>query len=186
MAFRTLIDGYNLLFEAGFGGRGRGPRWLEKARQTMLQHLAKHVAAEQHCRTLIVFDASGPAQGTYLKPDQVDINHTPSASGLQVVYAGSHEEADDLMERLIRQHSAPKSLTVVSSDHRIHRAALARRCTVLDSTKFLDLIESSTIKAPPQKTEPESPDREPPLDPHEVEHWLREFQVDSKSRDFNQ
>jgi hypothetical protein len=38
---------------------------------------------------------------------------------------------------LIRKHSSPRALTVVSSDHRLHRAARRRRATPIDSDRWV-------------------------------------------------
>ena len=46
--------------------------------------------------------------------------------GLTVRFAVRYEEADRLIEELIRADSAPRRLVVVSSDHRLQRAARRR------------------------------------------------------------
>ena len=53
--------------------------------------------------------------------------------GITVRFAAQYEEADELIEELIRADSAPRRLVVVSSDHRIQRAARRRRAKAVDS-----------------------------------------------------
>ena len=52
-----------------------------------------------------------------------------------------YEDADSLIEELIQKNSTPKNLTVVSSDHRLHRAALRRKATPIDSDVWFDELE---------------------------------------------
>jgi uncharacterized protein len=176
MAFRILIDGYNLLFEAGFEGRGRGPGWLDRARKRLIKFLESKLPTADASKTLIVFDASGPAQGTLLDLADIAINNPPTDGGIQVVFADPSEEADDLLERLIRQHSAPKSLTVVSSDHRILKRAIARRCNAMDSSAFLTLLENGNLVESAGDGE-DPPPNEAILDQNEVQRWLSEFGI---------
>ena len=49
------------------------------------------------------------------------------------MFASQDEDADTVIERLVAADSAPKRLTVVSSDHRLQRAAHRRKATAVDS-----------------------------------------------------
>jgi uncharacterized protein len=160
---KLLIDGYNLLFESDLVGRGRGPHWLPKARERMLKTLNQHLEQALLTETLIVFDAPkvGPAPDPMVQP-----------SGLKVVYAVDHEEADDLLEKIIRNHPTPKLLTVISSDQRIRRAARTRRACSVGSQDFLD----SLSKLPRQiALEPIGKPASPSLSESEVAYWLEKF-----------
>ncbi len=53
--------------------------------------------------------------------------------GLTVRFAAKSGSADELIEELIRADSAPRRLMVVSSDHRLQRAARRRKATAIDS-----------------------------------------------------
>ena len=68
-------------------------------------------------RTCVVFDATDPPRD---RPHRFDIDH------MSVRFAVDYAEADDLLEEIIAQHSAPKQLAVVSSDRRIQVAASRR------------------------------------------------------------
>ncbi len=118
-----LIDGYNLLHATGIVGRGIGPGGLERSRLALVNFLAESIDPAELPHTTIVFDAR---QTTGLP--QV-IEHR----GVRVRFAVQHDAADDLIEELIRADSAPRRLVVVSSDHRLQRAARRRRAKAIDS-----------------------------------------------------
>src|SRR5687768_14469814 len=105
-----IIDGYNLMHAAGLLGRRHGPGVLEKARLTLLNVLAESLDPADVPRTTVVFDAKHAPPGV----EPTHVHH-----GLTVRFAAEHEEADELIEELIRTDSAPRRLTVVSSDHRV-------------------------------------------------------------------
>src|SRR5690242_13106530 len=117
----VLIDGYNLLYALGWvRGRRGGPAALEKARRHLLGLLSGAYGAEAATVT-VVFDAAKAPAG---------VADSEIYQGVHVRYAVRHEQADDLIEEVIRQDSAPRQLTVVSDDHRLQRAARRRRCVV--------------------------------------------------------
>lgn len=163
-----LIDGYNLLHAAGLMGRRLGPGGLERARAGLLSLLAASLTPEEIPRTIVVFDA-GP-ESPRDRPRQ-ELLH-----GIQVRYSQLGEEADDELERLIAADSAPRQLTVVSGDHRLHRAARRRRARAVDSEAWLAELQSRRNTQPPVTSNPAKPTG--PLSPDEVETWLREFGVE--------
>ena len=79
----------------------------------------------------------------------------------------------DLIESLIRGHSAPKRLTVVSNDHRIQHAARRRECVVLGCEAYLEWLDRhrrrSNISDKKSDAKPHN------LSIEEAQHWLREF-----------
>ena len=183
MTIQTLIDGYNLLFTAGFEGRSRQRGWLQRARQRLIQHLESHVPPELHSRTLVVFDVSVDVLKSRdqllddIQPSERRSN-SQTHSGIQVTFAFDYDEADDMIESLIRKHSAPKNLTVVSSDHRIRKCALARRAISIDSDEYLNQLEKPS--APQDLRSDEEFDRDSEkLSESEVREWLREFGEDT-------
>jgi hypothetical protein len=80
--------------------------------------------AAELAATTVVFDARGAPPGL---PRVLD-HH-----GLAVRFAVRYESADTLIEELIQADSTPRRLTVVSSDHRIQRAARRRKAKAVDS-----------------------------------------------------
>ena len=119
-----LIDGYNLLNVAGVPVPIRGRANLEKARLALLNFLAESLDPDAVPQTVVVFDAHDPPPGL-----PREMRH----KGLLVRFAPRDEDADTLIEELIREDNSPRRLTVVSSDHRIQRAAKRRRARAVDS-----------------------------------------------------
>lgn len=173
--YQTLIDGYNLLFTAGLEGRSRGKGWLAQARQRLVSYLETHLPVDEHPRTLVVFDVSVDVlKARDRELEEVRGSATSVGSGIQVAFAFDFEEADDMLESLIRKHSSPKSLTVVSSDHRIRKCALARRATSIGSDDFLNRLERPLLRSE-AIAEEDAARADVKLSDSEVQEWLREF-----------
>ncbi|MCA9125426.1 MAG: NYN domain-containing protein [Planctomycetales bacterium] len=163
---RLLIDGYNLLFQSNLVGKGRGPKWLDVARARLITFLEQHLTPDICKTTQVVFDASssgGRLQGSF------------SSAGIEITFANEHPEADDLLEYIIRRHSHPKNLRVVSSDQRIRRCARARRAESVDSESFIRQLESQP-QGSARNAGLEQLSEEPQLSNTEVDYWLREFE----------
>lgn len=167
---KTLIDGYNLLFQSHLVGTGRGRDWLSAARQRLINLLQQRLTLDELKTTQIVFDA--PRVGPAPEPDNC-------SSGLCIAYAVDHAEADDLLEHIIRQHPSPKLLTVVSSDLRIRRCARSRRANSLGADQFLEQLErrpQSPATEPADTTTSDTNASEKQLlSEPEVAFWLKEF-----------
>lgn len=170
-SIRLLIDGYNLLFQSEWVGRGRAQGWLPRSRERLLKALADQLDGEDQSRTTVVFDAAKFGE----TPADFNFNH------IDVRFAKEHDEADDLLELLIRQAPQPKLLNVVSSDLRIRRCATARRAHSIDSENFLRQVEAGRVGLlfkssgfkEADSPEPETPEKE--LGTNDVDFWLREF-----------
>jgi predicted RNA-binding protein with PIN domain len=161
----VLIDGYNLLHVTGLFGRGpRGS--LEASRNALLGFLAAALQPNERALTTVVFDAAEAPPGL---PDRYSIH------GIAVHYARDYESADDLLEVLIAAHHSPRKLTVVSSDHRVQRAAKKRRATAVDSHVWYHTAAERLKKG--SKGVRELPEVKPdaPLTPGEVAAWVRFF-----------
>lgn len=160
---RLLIDGYNLMHAAGIIGRGVGPGGLERSRLALLNFVAESLDEDQRAAATVVFDARGAPRG--LPPTLVH-------RGVTVRFAAGYEEADELIEELIRAESAPRRLTVVSADHRLQRAARRRRATAIDSEQwYADVLRRREQR--PRVVPPAKPDQPPTAG--EVEFWLAQF-----------
>lgn len=118
-----LIDGYNLLHAAGIFPKS-GPPTLERARNALLDFLVESLPPKELARTTIVFDASHAPPGL---PHELD-HH-----GLSVRFAPRGSSADELLEELIAAQPDARHLLVVSSDHRVQRAARQRGANYVDS-----------------------------------------------------
>jgi len=159
-----LIDGYNLLHASGILGRGRGRGSLERSREALLNVLAESLPAREVSRTVVVFDAHDPPWGLSRQADH---------RGLTIYFASRHADADTMIEELIKAHSAPRKLVVVSSDHRIQRAAKRRRATAIDSDRWFG--ELMRARQMPATSNDESKKPEGPFSPGEVDYWLSQF-----------
>lgn len=167
---KLLIDGYNVLFQSQLVGRGRGGNWLPAARQRLLQLLTSRLTQVELATTQLIYDAPQFGQAP---PETI------LTSGMLVCYAVDHEEADDLLEKIVRTHPTPKLLSVVSSDQRIRRCARARRARSIDAQLFLDQLERRP--AQPRQPSPAGVEETGDLSQAEVEYWLHEFQIGDKS-----
>ena len=107
-----------VLLKAGVLCGSVGPRGLEKARLRLLG-LLHGTFAEESSTVTVVFDAAAAPPGVAPETDH---------KGIHVIFAVGKQEADDVIERLIRRSSAPKSLHVISDDHRVQQAARRRHC----------------------------------------------------------
>jgi hypothetical protein len=137
-----------------------GPHGLEKARRALLGRLAGSGGA---AAVTVVFDAGQAPPGAEVEQDH---------QGVRVLFA-RQREADDVIEELIAQDSAPHGLTVVSDDRRVRRAARRRHCPVLGC---LDYVEQLGRPAPPPAAPPDDAPAKPQgVSREEAQHWLREF-----------
>jgi uncharacterized protein len=168
-----LIDGYNLIYAAGIVGRGTGPGSLQRSRLALLNFLAESLDPRELPHTTIVFDSHDAPWGL---PQQVEHR------GMTVHFAKQYEEADDLIEELIRIDSAPRRLVVVSSDHRIQRAARRRKAKAIDSDAwYAELVRARRER---QETLPNATARPVvPLLEEDVNYWLRQFGGESAFAD---
>jgi hypothetical protein len=127
-----LVDGYNLMHAVGLFQRRYGPGEFAKWRNRFLHYLSQHLTPRERERTTVVFDA--PATGKS-GPQRVE------SHGLQVIYAQTDLDADDVLEELVAGHSAPRQVLLVSSDHRLQKAVRRRRGKSIDSEDFALRLE---------------------------------------------
>lgn len=156
-----LIDGYNLMYAMGILPKQMGPRGLERARLAFLGFVKGAHGAEAD-RVTVVFDARrAPA----------DVPRVTHHQGVEVRFAVKEGEADELIEQLIAEASAPRRLTVVSDDHRIQKAARRRRCPVLGCEEYLDRREKRRRRPVP----PSDALAKPAPSREETQRWCAEF-----------
>lgn len=160
-----LIDGYNLVHVAGILGHGVGPGSLQRSRLALLNFLAESLDPGELRHTTVVFDSHDAPWGL---PQQVEHR------GITVRFATQYEEADDLIEELIRADSAPRRLVVVSSDHRLQRAARRRRAKAVDSDVWYAGLVRARQEHPAASTDASAAPAVPLLQ-EDVNYWLRQF-----------
>lgn len=171
---QLLIDGYNLMFQSIASKQGmNGANALREARGRLIELIIGLIDVPMRSQTMIVFDAKDAPKGL---PDQYQ------QQGMQIVFARDWDSADELIQTEIRKHPTPKKLTVVSSDHAIHRKAKARGATVLDCEDWIDrqidaqqakLRENNAADAHDEAETHDARHRE--LSDDEKKKWLNEF-----------
>ena len=156
-----LIDGYNLLHvTALFGRAGSG---LQGSREALLRFLKAALDEAERAQTTVVFDAAAAPAG---------LPRTVEYAGMTVRYSSEYPDADALIEELIAQHHVPRSLLVVSSDHRLQRAARRRRARFVDSDAWF--AEAARRRASGRR-QPRGAAK-PELSQGEIQYWTKEFQ----------
>jgi len=153
----VIIDGHNLLHS------------IQKVSEDF-----ESVSDVQLCRTVgrylkltnekgeIIFDGTGPR----------DKSGFDNISNLEVSFAGLGSDADTVIEDKIKANTAPRRLTVVSSDRRLRDAARARKATVVKSPVFWNSLRKQLSR---RKTIKEPVEKHRGLTEGETEQWLKFF-----------
>ncbi|UCG56023.1 MAG: NYN domain-containing protein [Phycisphaerales bacterium] len=152
-----IIDGHNLLHS------------IRKADEKF-----EPVSDVQLCRSVgmylkligengeIVFDGTGP-------PDKRGFAAT---GNVEVLFAGGGSDTDTVIEDKIAVSTAPKSLSIVSSDRRLRRAALRRRATAIKSEDFWRDVQKQLSR---KRRAKEPPAKQHGLTESETDRWLEHF-----------
>lgn len=160
-----LIDGYNLLHVSGIFGKGTALTELHRSREALLAFLASSIEPAERVQTTIVFDAAGAPPG---------LPQSFACDGIMVQFARDPGNADALLEDLIAAHDTPRTLVVVSSDHRVQRTARRRRAKAIDSDRWwADLCAQRRRKGAELPTPPQKPTGN--LSTGEVDYWVSQF-----------
>jgi len=159
---QLLIDGYNLLFASDVFASSAGPPTLERTRNALLQFLADALHDKLRGRTTVVFDATQAPPG---------LPHESQFAGMQVLFSRRGQEADAMLEDLIEAEKSPRELLVVSSDHRVQRAARQRGAKYVDSEAWIRELEQA--RHPTDESSPIKPEIKE--NSAELQKWLREF-----------
>jgi predicted RNA-binding protein with PIN domain len=146
MATRLLIDGYNLLFASEVFASPEGPPTLHRTREALLDFIAQSIDGRLKKHTTVVFDATQAPSG---------LPHELSHAGLSVLFSRRGQDADALLEDLITAERSPRELLVVSSDHRVQRAARQRGAKFVDSEEWLRT--ATAAKSEPKASATEKP-----------------------------
>ena len=110
----------------------------------------------------IIFDGTGPR----------DKSGFDNISNLEVFFAGLGTDTDTVIEDKIGANTAPKRLTIVSSDRRLRKAARTRKATSLKSDVFWNNIHKQLSRKRPEK-EPQA--KRQGLTDGETKQWLEFF-----------
>jgi len=164
-----LIDGYNLWWNTGEFGPDNDDGTLQGARDSLTNWLITTLPANLRKKTVLVFDAKNPPPNRGFLFDR---------SGITIHFAVGYPDADTLMEEYIRLHHAPRNLTVVTSDHRIQRAAKRKRATAMDADRWARQIQYQFQATDGKQADKAKPN--PALSDHEVIGWMKGFGIDSQ------
>lgn len=128
MPVELLIDGYNLLHNAGLGHGKLRAGEFERARDRLLRRLSSHLSEAERAQTTIIFDAQYAEHA-----DRRPLN----LYGMTVIFSPRGRQADDLIEILLAAHRTPRQVLVISSDCRLQRAARHAHAEFMSSDSFL-------------------------------------------------
>jgi predicted RNA-binding protein with PIN domain len=95
---------------------------------------------------------------------------------VEVVFSGVHKDSDAIIEEKIRANTAPRRLTVVSSDRRLRKAAAMRKATAVKSEDFWEEVRKELQRRKPRKKEPQA--KREGLTEGETEQWMDLFGLD--------
>jgi len=110
----------------------------------------------------IIFDGTGP-------PDKSGFD---KISNLEVSFAGLGTDTDTVIEDKISASTAPKGLTIISSDRRLRSAARTKRATSIKSDVFWNDVQKQLNRKRPIK---EPTEKRQGLNEGETEQWLEFF-----------
>ncbi len=159
-----IIDGYNLLHATDIFGAEPGN--FQQSREALLAFLGAALEVKERRETVIVFDAAQAPPG---------LPGTVTYEQIIVRYARNYPDADALIEELIERHPAARSLLVVSSDHRVQRAARRGGAKWIDSQLWYSDLWKRRVQARQQqmKSLPEKPIGA--LSPQDIAYWVQQF-----------
>ncbi|MFN9248843.1 MAG: NYN domain-containing protein [Planctomycetota bacterium] len=169
-----IIDGYNLLHTLGTRRSLGGPGNLQRAREELAGRIAARLDPEQRARTTIVFDANSETRDL---PAVIDVQ------GIRVEFAHGIVDADSKIELMLKQHSTPRSVVVVSNDRRVRQAAERRRARAVDCESWFDslgLDRSEQDRGPVLSEAGEEVKDNPEMSAAEREVWMQLFQGAAK------
>jgi predicted RNA-binding protein with PIN domain len=123
---KLIIDGYNLLKKIL-----KLQHISLEMRDNFLKRLGVY-AQKKAVQILIVFDGG-----------DVSFNYSERVYGIEVIYSGFIDSADDVIMRYIESYCNQEELVAVSSDRQIVDLAASCRIGILKSEEFYDLLQTS-------------------------------------------
>jgi hypothetical protein len=154
-----LIDGHNLLYAVKAMTEG------QVLSEVQLCSLISGYLRQTKQRGEVIFDGRGP----------LDKSGLAGTANLEVSFSGSATDADSVIESRIRESTAPKRLTVVSNDHRLIKAAKARKAVILTADDFWEQVFKNLTR---KRREPEPQAKRTGITEGETEFWLKFFKLD--------
>lgn len=152
-----IIDGHNLLHTIR-----KTDEELQSISDIQLCHVISRYLKLVGEKAEIVFDGTGPQ----------DKSVFDNISNLEVLFAGRATDADTVIEHKIRSNTAPKRLTIVSSDRRLRKATQTRKAKTLKSEAFWVGLQKEFSR----KKRPKEPaEKRQGLSESETGQWMQFF-----------
>ncbi|MFZ2146217.1 MAG: NYN domain-containing protein [Sedimentisphaerales bacterium] len=152
-----IIDGHNLLYSIHKEGPDSGP-----ISDVGLCRIIGRYLKLTGQKGAIIFDGTGPR----------DKGGFDNISNLEVFFVGLDTDADTVIENKIGANTAPRRLTVVSSDRRLRKAARAKKAISVKSEVFWNDIQKQLSRKRPEK---EPLVKQQGLTDSETTQWLEFF-----------
>jgi len=152
-----IIDGHNLLHSIHKEDPHSGP-----IRDVQLCWIVGRYLKQISQTGEIIFDGTGPR----------DKSGFDNISNLEVFFAGLGTDADTVIEDKIVVNTAPRRLTIVSSDRRLRKAARARKAISVKSDVFWNNIQKQLSR---KKTAKEPAAKRRGISDGETKQWLEYF-----------
>ncbi len=152
---RYLIDGHNLI------GQLPDLSLADPDDEAKLVLKLVEFAAGRKVRIVVIFDHGLPAGRSAL-----------SRGPVEVVFAGSHTNADRVLRERLIAEKQPAQLILVSNDHEVIAAAKARKIV---TTRSSDFARQMAMRAPTPQRRNARPAEDPKLSADEVDEWLKLF-----------
>jgi predicted RNA-binding protein with PIN domain len=155
----VIIDGHNLLWAI------RNTEDGISITDAMLCRILDSYFGLVSEKAEIIFDGTGPRNKTEFN----------NIRNLEVTFSGRAIDCDSVIEQRILASTAPKLLTVVSSDRRLRNAAAARKAAAVKSEDFWKNVEKQLSR---QRKNKEPAAKRAGLTESETELWLKTFDLD--------
>jgi len=163
-----VIDGYNLIQAA--------PELFQKMAtlENRREHLLKLLISTpqiKKSRVTVVFDGKSPVG----KPAKYNIQ------GIGVIFSGDQQEADQIIQQIIRTRASSQKLVIISSDHEIVNTARDHHAQSQTAREFWQKIRKKSIS--PKQRQKSALTTQSELSDREVQEWLNIFQRKQPSDD---
>jgi len=152
-----IIDGHNLLYSIQKADEGS-----ESISDVQLCRIVGRYLKLIGEKGEIIFDGTGPR----------DKSGFDNISNLEVFFSGLGTDTDTIIEDKIRANTAPKRLTIVSSDRRLRKAAQARKAMAVKSEVFWNNLQKQLSR---RKGIREPAAKRQGLSDSETKQWLEFF-----------
>jgi predicted RNA-binding protein with PIN domain len=163
-----IVDGYNLIHAAPH--RFQKMTKLENRRSHLLK-IINSSGSLPYDKIIVVFDGQ-----------LSNLPNVKESEGKVVeIYSGKHQEADQVIQELIRKESQNSQLKIVSSDHKIRNTARDHLVQVISSQQFWQSLSPTEQKKRGTSEGSSVSDRQ--LSDKEVKEWLKLFKSRSENDD---